>query len=143
MSNTSLTKELKKYYRDVKDHLICDNKTKQRIIASLKEDISIKLETCSISSIDDIIEIFGTPEQIAANYRIEDFIKINNTKRVITKAVIIALSIIVLIIFAYFAFVLIGDLISGNGYVEVDVRDTSENISVSAKLIYNIYEKFS
>lgn len=143
MSNTSLTKELKKYYRDVKDHLICDNKTKQRIIASLKEDISIKLETCSISSIDDIIEIFGTPEQIAANYRIEDFKKINNTKRVITKAVIIALSIIVLIIFAYFAFVLIGDLISGNGYVEVDVRDTSENISVSAKLIYNIYEKFS
>lgn len=143
MSNTSLTKELKKYYSDVKDHLICDNKTKQRIIASLKEDISIKLETCSISSIDDIIEIFGTPKQIAANYRIEDFKKFNNTKRVITKAVIIALSIIVLIIFAYFAFVLIGDLISGNGYVEVDVRDTSENISVSAKLIYNIYEKFS
>lgn len=143
MSNTSLTKELKKYYSDVKDHLIYDNKTKQRIIASLKEDISIKLETCSISSIDDIIEIFGTPEQIAANYRIEDFKKIYNTKRVITKAVIIALSIIVLIIFAYFAFVLIGDLISGNGYVEVDVRDTSENISVSAKLIYNIYEKFS
>lgn len=110
--------------------LICDKKTKLRIIDSLDNDIKAKISDSSITTIDDVREIFGTPEQIATNYQIEDVKNLHNTKRFIIKAVLIALSIIVLIVLAYFAFVLISDLISGNGYVEVDVRDTSQNINV-------------
>lgn len=120
-----LNKELKNYYKDVKKVLICDKKTKLRIIDSLDNDIKAKIGDGSITTIDDVIEIFGTPEQISANYQIDDLKDLHNTKRIIIKAVLITLSIIVLIILAYFAFVLISDLISGNGYVEVDVRDTS------------------
>ena len=125
-----LNKELKNYYKDVKKVLICDKKTKLRIIDSLDNDIKAKISDSSITTIDDVREIFGTPEQIATNYQIEDVKNLHNTKRFIIKAVLIALSIIVLIVLAYFAFVLISDLISGNGYVEVDVRDTSQNINV-------------
>ena len=120
-----LNKELKNYYKDVKKVLICDKKTKLRIIDSLDNDIKAKIGDGSITTIDDVIEIFGTPEQFSANYQIDDLKDLHNTKRIIIKAVLITLSIIVLIILAYFAFVLISDLISGNGYVEVDVRDTS------------------
>ena len=120
-----LNKELKNYYKDVKKVLICDKKTKLRIIDSLDNDIKAKIDDGSITTIDDVIEIFGTPEQIATNYQIDDLKDLHNTKRIIIKAVLITLSIIVLIILAYFAFVLISDIISGNGYVEVDVRDTS------------------
>lgn len=125
-----LNKELKHYYKDIKKVLICDKKTKLRIIDSLDNDIKAKISDSSITTIDDVREIFGTPEQIATNYQIEDVKNLHNTKRFIIKAVLIALSIIVLIVLAYFAFVLISDLISGNGYVEVDVRDTSQNINV-------------
>ena len=125
-----LNKELKKYYKDIKKVLICDKKTKLRIIDSLDNDIKAKIGDGSITTIDDVIEIFGTPEQISTNYQIDDLKDLHNTKRIIIKAVLITLSIIVLIILAYFAFVLISDLIFGNGYVEVDVRDTSQNINV-------------
>ena len=125
-----LNKELKHYYKDIKKVLICDKKTKLRIIDSLDNDIKAKISDSSITTIDDVRKIFGTPEQIATNYQIEDVKNLHNTKRFIIKAVLIALSIIVLIVLAYFAFVLISDLISGNGYVEVDVRDTSQNINV-------------
>ena len=120
-----LNKELKHYYKDIKKVLICDKKTKLRIIDSLDTDIKAKIDDGSITTIDDVIEIFGTPEQISTNYQIDDLKDLHNTKRIIIKAVLITLSIIVLIILAYFAFVLISDIISGNGYVEVDVRDTS------------------
>ena len=125
-----LNKELKHYYKDIKKVLICDKKTKLRIIDSLDNDIKAKISDSSITTIDDVRKIFGTPEQIATNYQIEDVKNLHNTKRFIIKAVLIALSIIVLIVLAYFAFVLISDLISGNGYVEVDVRDTSQKINV-------------
>ena len=55
-------KELKRYYKSISKSLICNNETKKRILKSLTDDINTKIEEGTITSIEDVIESFGTPE---------------------------------------------------------------------------------
>ena len=56
-----LNKELKHYYKYIKKVLICDKKTKLRIIDSLDNDIKAKIGDGSITTIDEVRDFFGTP----------------------------------------------------------------------------------
>lgn len=67
-------KELKRYYKSISKSLICNNETKKRILKSLTDDINTKIEEGTITSIEDVIESFGTPEHDWGGVRTKSWI---------------------------------------------------------------------
>ncbi len=61
-------KELKKYFRAISGELYCPEKTKRRILATVKENVATYLEENSAATFEEIQKHFGTPRQIAASY---------------------------------------------------------------------------
>ena len=61
-------KELKKYFRAISGELYCPVKTKRRILATVKENVSAYLEENPATTFEEIQKHFGTPRQIAASY---------------------------------------------------------------------------
>lgn len=120
--NKNLSKELRKYYRAIKSQLICNNKEKNKIISALKTDIGIKIEEGSVNSIEDVINIFGTPESITSDYEMRNITALKNIRSGIIKSVIITAAIIVLLLAAYVAYEVISSHLDGTAHVHMDFR---------------------
>lgn len=69
--NKELTKEIKKYLKDIKKSLNCDFNTKKAFISILKNEISVYLLENQNANIENIINEFGSPEQF--NYNLKNY----------------------------------------------------------------------
>lgn len=127
LMNKTLRKELKKYLQSVDSNLFCDKKSKRKILAYLKKDIHTQIETGTIKSITDIIDMFGTPENTLSFYDINevDVEKLYNTKKSILKAIIISLAIIIFLFITYVLFEIISPSFTGDRYEKIDVTSVS------------------
>lgn len=64
----NLNKELKQYYHEIDKILSCNNRKKKNILESIKTSVECYLSENPDSSIDDVIERFGSPKEIADEY---------------------------------------------------------------------------
>ena len=68
----NLSKELKKYYREIGKFLSCSNKEKKNIIGSIKSSVECYLSENPDSNIDDIIKKLEAGETISEKTIIMD-----------------------------------------------------------------------
>lgn len=61
-------KQLAKYYKDIKNELVCSEKEKRSIIDMIKENIEDYISEHPDVSFDELIKHFGTPQEIAGAY---------------------------------------------------------------------------
>ncbi len=93
-TNTISEKELKKYLRRIKGALVCNFKTKRKILKDLKNNVEEYLEQNPDSSLEDLMEYFGKPESIAEEFAVSagiDYIKKTKVHKMIKLIVIILL----------------------------------------------------
>ncbi|MBQ8558685.1 MAG: hypothetical protein IJ439_01680 [Tyzzerella sp.] len=93
-TNNISEKELKKYFRKIRRSLVCDWKTKNKILKDLKNDVEEYLEQNPISSFKNITEHFGNPETIAEEFAISsgiDYVKKSRIHKALKMIVIIFL----------------------------------------------------
>ena len=60
--------QLRRYYRQIRSWLPCDRKQKNRCIQELSESMIGFLEQKPNASFQDIVDRFGTPQQIASAF---------------------------------------------------------------------------
>lgn len=93
-TNHIFEKEIKKYFHKIRVSLICDLKTKNKIMKDLKNDVEEYLEQNPDSSLENVIEHFGKPETIAEEFAISsgiDYIKKSRIHKTVKIAVIVLL----------------------------------------------------
>lgn len=102
--NKTIQDELKKYYKEIEDNLLCDRKQKKVFLTDIKSDIEDFLSANESPSIDGIIANFGTPTQIAESFltmqEVGSIKKKMNLRRILLFAV-------TAVLFIYLAFVVI------------------------------------
>ncbi|MCM1363721.1 MAG: hypothetical protein NC122_03130 [Faecalibacterium sp.] len=111
-------KELKAYYKETQKLLICDRKRKRAVMTELKTGIGEYISQNENATKDDIISVFGMPEEIARSV-----IQTADTKEIkhgfsIKKAVIAAL-VAAVIIYAIFVLISLIDVhTEAHGYIK-------------------------
>lgn len=96
-----MNKEIKKYLRRVRAWLPCTTKRKRVILQSLREDISLFSQDQPNPSFDDLLQRFGTPQQIASAFvdemgSMELLRDLRVRRRVITIAIVAAMTVILI-----------------------------------------------
>lgn len=66
--NNELSKELKLYYRDIEDSLICGRKTRNKILSSIRDAVSDFINSNPNADIGTVKTHFGSPKEIANEY---------------------------------------------------------------------------
>lgn len=61
-------KILKLYYRQIRNNLYCSKKRKKRLLDELKTNIEESLEEKPNLTYEELLEIYGTPKEIADSY---------------------------------------------------------------------------
>lgn len=61
-------KMLKLYYRQIRNNLYCSKKRKKRLLDELKTNIEESLEEKPNLTYGELLEIYGTPKEIADSY---------------------------------------------------------------------------
>lgn len=61
-------KMLKLYYRQIRNNLYCSKKRKKRLLDELKTNIEESLEEKPNLTYEELLEIYGTPKEIADSY---------------------------------------------------------------------------
>lgn len=114
MNNT----ELKAYYKEIENLLVCDRKHKSAFMSELKANIDEYVDTVGETDIDKIKAEFGTPEKIAESFLSNSDALTIKKKLNIRKSVIIALAIALLIYLAFVIISLIDVHTESHGYIE-------------------------
>lgn len=101
MPNKQINIEKQKYIKETNSYLICDFRTRNKFISDLKGDIDEYIESNSINDFDSVYNHFGEPRDIA-----KGFLESADTKKIkrkmdITKVVMIAI-IIALVMWGIF-----------------------------------------
>lgn len=113
-------KQLAKYYKDIKNELVCSEKEKRSIIDMIKENIEDYISEHPDVSFDDLIKHFGTPQEIAGAYCATegtDAIRAKlKTKKIITLSVVGALLIALLIYCSAIALITCDTINEMNGF---------------------------
>lgn len=71
--NKIIKSEVKRYLKNVKGSLPCSFSAKATFISMLKAQICDFIDKFPDSSIDDVINQFGTPEAIASEFDVNDY----------------------------------------------------------------------
>lgn len=127
-------KELKAYYRETKELIICDKKQKRAVMTELKTGIDEYISQNENATKDDIISVFGMPEEIARS-----FIQSADAKAIkhgfsIKKAVIAAI-VAAVILYALFVVISLIDVhTEAHGYMKEGFLFIS-NIIMEARFI--------
>lgn len=85
-SNNISEKDLKKYYRKIRNSLMCKVKLKNKILKDIKNEVEEYLEQNPNSFFENIIEHFGSPEAIAEEFAISsnvDYTKKSKIHRIL------------------------------------------------------------
>lgn len=126
-----LKDELNEYISNIRKQLVCNAADKKRLLSDLTFNIDEFIEDHPESSINDIIEHFGTPEDIAGGYLSsleggELNNKLKKTKK-IRKCILFACGIIVFILVCIFIFEYLDSRNFVNGYEEIVVNQSVES----------------
>lgn len=110
--------ELKLYFKDVSDKLICDRKQKKYFIECLKTDVKDFIAESPDATLKQIEAVFGTPEVIAQSFMGNiDSTEIKR-KLDIKKCIIGAVAVALLIYLAFVVISLIDVHTEAHGYLE-------------------------
>lgn len=91
--------DLKKYYTSIKKNLSCSFNMKSVFIKDLNERVSDFLEDNPDSTLENVTENFGTPEEIAKSFdKDNEYLKRKAKKRLIIEIVLLVLLVIAIII---------------------------------------------
>lgn len=93
--NNLLKSQLKIYFRNIKKQLVCDRKTKNKMLADFENNVYDYIDNNPYTPFDKIVEHFGTPDSIAKEFAAEigvDYIKKLKTKRVLKITIILFLA---------------------------------------------------
>lgn len=63
--NNSLNEKLNLYYKEISDCVLCSKKKKNTLLREIKNDVCEYTEQFPDAGIEEIISVFGTPEEIA------------------------------------------------------------------------------
>lgn len=110
-TNNISEKEIKKYFSKIRSALVCDFKTKSKILRDLRNEVEEYLEQNPDSSLENITGHFGTPEAIAEEFAISagtDYIKKYKVHKTI-KLIVIILLILALVFTIITSIVIIGN----------------------------------
>ncbi len=116
MNNRVLDKKLKQYYKEIDSLLLCDKAQKKKAIENLKNSVNNFVAENPDCTAEDIFNRFGTAQEIAESFAFDVNPKNIKNKISIKKAVIIALSLIVAIVFCFYGFFLIKEMLDQSGY---------------------------
>ena len=109
---TALEFELNDYLKDIKRNMICSNSIKKLFIKDFKNRIDEFIDENPNTSIDDIINNFGNPEDIVRSFNDElEYYKNKSRKRLI---IVIVISVVSLVIIGLLG-VAIADMIKNYG----------------------------
>lgn len=110
--------ELKLYFKDVSDRLICDRRQKKYFIECLKTDVKNFLAETPDATLKELDTVFGTPDIIAQSFMGNiDSTEIKR-KLDIKKIIIVAIVIALLIYLAFVVISLIDVHTEAHGYFE-------------------------
>lgn len=114
--NKSLQFETKKYIRQVKSLVFCNNKLLKDFLKDFESDVINYAEENNISDVNSIIEHFGTPENVAKGFLESTDLKLIR-KRIRIKNVILAGILIAVTVWAVgVTFAVIEGVKNINGY---------------------------
>ncbi|MBR3767704.1 MAG: hypothetical protein IKL10_05635 [Clostridia bacterium] len=114
----SLKSQLNTYYKDISSSLLCKNGKKRIFIRELKSNISDFVENNPDATIEDIMNCFGKPAEIAESFKAETDILTLRKKLSVKKLIIIALSAALLIYLAFVIISLIDVHTEAHGYFQ-------------------------
>ena len=114
--NKSLQLEIKKYIKEVKSLVFCNNKLLKEFLKDFECDVVSYTEENNITDINSIIQHFGTPESVAKGFLESTDLKLIR-KRIRIKNVILAGILIAVTVWAVgVTFAVIEGVKSINGY---------------------------
>ena len=102
--NSTLNGKLNAYYKEISDRVLCTGKKRSALLEGLKNDVGEYLESFPEASIEDIISVFGTPEEIAGGVSADISLSEIKNKLNFRRILIIAL-LTALLIWAIFALI--------------------------------------
>lgn len=108
--NKTTKKDLKKYYREIQQELTCSFLIKKILIKELKNNIKNSEQDNPELTINDIIEIYGTPKEIANGLHEENYA---NMKKKKNKMIIIIILLSILVIACIFLIIFIINNLGG------------------------------
>lgn len=125
MNNKQLNQEKRKYLNEVRSYFISDQGTRNKFIRDLKSDIDGFIEENAVTDFKSVYDRFGKPQDIAKGFFENADIKKIKRKMNITRVVLIAV-VMALVMFAAFLTV---ELINANwdhtGYNATWIGDAS------------------
>ncbi len=132
-------KELNKYLKEVRQHLICTNKEKRQIINTVRDAALTFADENNMQDIDGIYMNFGTPKAVAKQYLPETDLKKVKRKMYFRRALIIVLSLIILLFSIYISAVLYNHITDGDTviYITPAVEITSDEYKTILESISN------
>ena len=127
----NIEKDLKKYYNDISKSLTCNRKKKQNIINTIKKNVKLCRENNPNINIDEIINYFGKPNDIAeAYYDTEMAEDISSNIKLSHKILICTVTALALALLIYIAIVvtaLMHSIKSESAYGETIITETSQS----------------
>lgn len=103
--------DLKKYYTFIKKSLSCSFNMKSVFIKELNDRVFDFLEDYPNSTMENIIENFGTPEEIAKGFdKDNEYYKRKARNRLIVEIVLLVLLVVAIAISSYVISIILNDL---------------------------------
>lgn len=121
-------KELNKYLKEVRQHLICTKKEKQQIIRTVRDAVITFANENNIHDIDGIYMNFGTPKIVAKQYHSPADYETTKRKLFIRRALITGFSLIMILFAVYISVLLYDHITDGDTmiYITPAVEITSD-----------------
>lgn len=127
----NIEKDLKKYYHDISKSLTFNRKKKQNIINTIKMNIKSYRENNPNANIDEIINYFGTPNDIAESYYDTETAGDISTRIKLSRKILIctvsALTLVLLIYIVIVVTALIHSIHTESSYSETIITETSQS----------------
>jgi uncharacterized membrane protein len=107
MNSKQINKDIRKYLKRIKDELTCSSNLKSAFTYEFKEQIKYFINDNADTTIDDIINNFGCPKEIANSFKSpDDFDRLNKLAKkykyiktlAVIASIVIIMSLIVIII---------------------------------------------
>lgn len=101
LARNDININLKKYYRQIRNGILCDHNKKKKFLNDLKTNINDFKLTNQNTTFSDIVNHFGAPEDIINNFNVvldEIYIKKYNKNKIFKASILIFLIIIIIAI---------------------------------------------
>ena len=118
----SLKKQLKYYFKDINRKLLI-TRNKKSFFISFKNSVYEFTDSHPSFTMDDILQNFGTPDEIAKSFALDIDYKLLNKRTKIKRLLISSIFALSSIIIIYLSFALVDVHRSANGYIVSEISD--------------------